>query len=157
MPKINLAAIPRKTGSLYPAPYRVEMDGRSTLRLGDAAGLTQFGANLVTLEPGAKSSIQHWHVEQDEFAIVTEGELTLVETDGEATMQPGDCAAFPANKPVGHTLENRSASVASFLVIGTHTPTETAYYTDRDMMVKIDGDDFSFTRKDGTLIGEGDT
>ena len=55
MPVIDKTKVPVKTGSLYPAPYDAEMAGRSSLRLGDAGGLTQFCANLVMLEPGAKS------------------------------------------------------------------------------------------------------
>ena len=33
------------------------MTGRSSLRLGEAGGLTQYGVNLVMLEPGALSSL----------------------------------------------------------------------------------------------------
>ena len=62
MPVIDISKAPLKTGSIYPAPYAAEMAGRSSLRLGQAGGLTQFGANLVILEPGAKSSLRHWHL-----------------------------------------------------------------------------------------------
>ena len=64
---IDLTACPVKTGTIYPEPYASQMAGRSSLRLGDAAGLTQFGANLFTLEPGARSSLRHWHEAEDEF------------------------------------------------------------------------------------------
>jgi hypothetical protein len=53
MPVIDPAKVPVKTGSIYPEPYASMMRGRSSLRLGAAGGLTQFGANLVSLEPGA--------------------------------------------------------------------------------------------------------
>ena len=46
---IDQAKCPVRTGSIYPEPYASEMAGRSSLRLGDAGGLTQFGANLVIL------------------------------------------------------------------------------------------------------------
>ncbi len=36
MPKIDLAAVPVKTGSIYPEPYAKMMKGRSSLRLADA-------------------------------------------------------------------------------------------------------------------------
>ena len=49
MPKLDLAAVPVKTGSIYPEPYAAMMAGRSSLRLGEAGGLTQFGVNLVIL------------------------------------------------------------------------------------------------------------
>ena len=57
MPVIDPKTVPVKTGSIYPEPYASMMAGRSSLRLGDAGGLTQFGVNLVTLEPGALSSL----------------------------------------------------------------------------------------------------
>ena len=74
---IDQTNCPVKTGSIYPEPYASQMAGRSSLRLGQAAGLTQFGANLVILQPGARSSLRHWHRAEDEFVMVTEGELVL--------------------------------------------------------------------------------
>ena len=71
--KLDLADVPVKTGSIYPEPYAAMMKGRSSLRLGQAGGLTQFGVNLVRLEPGALSSLRHWHEKEDEFVMVTEG------------------------------------------------------------------------------------
>ena len=53
MPKIDLDKAPSFRGSMYPKPYDEPCRGRAGLRLGIAAGLTQFGVNLVTLEPGA--------------------------------------------------------------------------------------------------------
>jgi uncharacterized cupin superfamily protein len=47
-------------------------------RLGDAAGLTQFGINLFRLPPGAWSSQRHWHTKEDEFVFVLSGEVVLV-------------------------------------------------------------------------------
>jgi uncharacterized cupin superfamily protein len=59
MPKIDLATVPLKTGSIYPEPYASMMAGRTSLRLGQAGGLTQFGVNIVILQPGATSSLRH--------------------------------------------------------------------------------------------------
>ena len=112
MGKIDPATVPVKTGSIYPAPYAAMMAGRSSQRLGEAGGLTQFGVNLVTLEAGAMSSLRHWHREEDEFVMITEGECTLVQDAGETLMRAGDCAAFPAGVPDGHHFINRSAAVA---------------------------------------------
>ena len=147
---IDLSTCPVKTGSIYPEPYASEMKGRSSLRLGDAGGLTQFGANLVMLEPGAQSSLRHWHLNEDEFVMVLTGECVLVEDEGETVMRAGDCAAFPANTPNGHHFINRSGSVAQFLVVGTKAPREVATYSDVDLKVEIDGTTARFTYKDGT-------
>jgi uncharacterized cupin superfamily protein len=147
---IDQTTCPVKTGSIYPEPYASEMAGRSSLRLADAGGLTQFGANLVTLEPSAKSSLRHWHRFEDEFVMVTEGELVLVQDEGEHVMRPGDCAAFPAGDTNGHQFLNRTGRAARFLVVGTRAPREVATYSDVDMVVEIEGGKARFTYRDGT-------
>lgn len=154
MPMIDPAKVPVKTGSIYPEPYASMMAGRSSLRLGEAGGLTQFGVNLVTLQPGALSSLRHWHRHEDEFVMVTEGECTLIDDTGEHLMRSGDCAAFPADDGNGHHFVNRSDRPAQFLVIGTKAPREVATYSDHDLMVTLEGGSARFTRKDGSALGE---
>lgn len=150
MPKIDLSAVPVKTGSIYPAPYAELMEGRSSLRLGDAAGLTQFGVNIVTLQPGAPASLRHWHLREDEFAMVLEGELTLVEDEGETVMHPGDCAAWKAGVANGHRFVNHSDRPARFLVVGSKNPDEQATYSDVDLKVHMQGGKPHFTYRDDT-------
>lgn len=150
MPKLDLATVPVKTGSIYPAPYAAMVAGRSSLRLGDASGLTQFGVNLVMLEPGAMSSLRHWHLNEDEFIMVTEGECVMVQDEGETLMRVGDCAGFPAGSTNGHHFLNRSDRRASFLVIGSKAPREVATYSDVDLRVEMEAGKARFTLKDGT-------
>ncbi|TXH97373.1 MAG: cupin domain-containing protein [Pseudorhodobacter sp.] len=150
MPKIDLATVPVKTGSIYPEPYAAMMAGRSSMRLGDAGGLTQFGVNLVTLAPGALSSLRHWHMAEDEFVMVTEGVCTMVTDAGETEMGVGDCAAFPANTPDGHHFINRTDRPACFLVVGSKSKREVATYSDVDLMVTMEAGRATFTHKDGS-------
>lgn len=154
---IDIANAPVKTGSIYPAPYAAQMAGRSSQRLGDAGGLTQFGANLVTLAPGAKSALRHWHQNEDEFVMVTEGICTLVDDDGPHEMHPGDCAAFPAGVANGHHFLNHTDRPARFLVVGSRAPHEVATYSDVDLMVELKDGTASFTRKDATPYEGDDT
>ncbi|MCE6951976.1 cupin domain-containing protein [Cereibacter sphaeroides] len=147
---IDLANCPVKTGSIYPEPYASMVAGRSSLRLGQAGGLTQFGANLVTLEPGAMSSLRHWHEQEDEFVMVTEGECILVQDAGETIMHPGDCAAFPAGVPDGHHFLNRTDRVARFLVVGSRAPREVAHYSDHDFVLHVEDGEARFTYRDGS-------
>lgn len=147
-----------KTGSIYPAPYARMMAGRSSIRLGDAGRLTQFGANLVILQPGALSSLRHWHEKEDEFVMVTQGECTLVQDEGETVMHPGDCAAFPAGNPNGHHFINRTDREARFLVVGSRAPHEVAHYSDHDLMATLHAGRAVFTHKDGRpLVAEGES
>lgn len=150
MPKIDLALVPVKTGSLYPAPYDAMMEGRSSQRLGDAAGLTQFGVNIVTLQAGAVASLRHWHLKEDEFAIVLEGELVLVEDGGETPMRAGDSAAWKAGVANGHRFVNRSDRAARFLVVGTNFADEVATYSDVDFQLHRNHGQTRFTYRDGS-------
>ncbi|MET0660704.1 MAG: hypothetical protein ABW110_21370 [Steroidobacteraceae bacterium] len=70
MPKIELATVPIRQGSGYPAPFDAPCAARTRRRLGDAGGLVDFGVNLMTLPPGGWSSQRHWHSEEDEFVYV---------------------------------------------------------------------------------------
>ena len=152
MGMIDLSKLKPCTGSIYPEPYASEMAGRSSLRLGDAGGLTQFGANLVILEPGAKSSLRHWHLNEDEFVIVTQGECTLVQDAGETVMRAGDCAAFPAGDTDGHQFVNKSAAEARFLVAGTRAERDFCTYSDVDLKVELTPGHYKFTHKDGSAL-----
>jgi len=139
-----------RRGSVYPHPFRQQLQGRLKRRLGDIVGLSQFGVNLVTLEPGAWSSQRHWHEKEDEFVYIISGEATLVTEQGEETLGPGMFAGFPAGESNAHRLANHSDGPVVYLEIGTRTPDERAYYPDVEMKAhKVDGK-WVFTRNDGT-------
>jgi uncharacterized cupin superfamily protein len=140
---------PRR-GSIYPHPYREELEGRLKRKLGDRVGLTQFGVNLVTLEPGAWSSQRHWHEKEDEFVYVISGEATLVTDDGERTLGPGMFAGFPAGEANAHRLANNTETPLIYLEVGSRVHDERADYPDVDMKAhKVNGN-WVFTRDDGT-------
>jgi uncharacterized cupin superfamily protein len=63
---LDLSTVPVRVGSGYPAPFDVPCRARRRQRLGKAAGLTQFGVNRLTLQPGAWSSQRHWHTHEDD-------------------------------------------------------------------------------------------
>lgn len=150
MPKIDISAAAIRTGSIYPEPYASQMAGRSSRRLGDLEGLTQFGVNIVYLEPGAVASLRHWHLKEDEFAIVLTGTLVLAEDRGEVEMHPGDCAAWKAGVANGHRFVNRSDAPASFLVVGSKAEGEVATYTEVDMQIHATDRKARFTYHDGS-------
>lgn len=150
MPKIDLAAVPVKSGSSYPAPYAAMVAGRSSLRLGEAGGLTQFGANVTILAPGSLSSMRHWHAREDEFVMMLTGTCVLVEDGGETVMRPGDCAAFPAGVADGHHFRNDGAEEARFLVVGSRSPVEDVTYSDVDMRFTKTPGGTAYTRRDGS-------
>ena len=150
LPAFDPATAPERQGSNYPSPFRERVAGRAKRRLGDAAGLTQFGVNLVTLPAGCESSMRHWHKGEDEFVYVLEGELILVTDAGEQRLTPGMAAGFAAGKPDGHQLVNRSARPATYLEVGTRLPMDEVDYADVDMLVRIIDGAERYVRKDGT-------
>jgi uncharacterized cupin superfamily protein len=135
MPKIELSKVEIHSGSAYPAPFRERCAGRHKQRLGDAAGLTQFGVNLARIDPGAQSALRHWHEEEDEFIYVLEGELVLIDDTGETLLRAGETAAFPRGDGNGHHLVNRSAKPSVYLEVGTRSRREHAHYPDDDLVV----------------------
>lgn len=108
--------------------------GKHQAALAKAVGVTQFGVNLVTLEPGAMSSLRHWHEAEDELVYVLEGELVLVDDNGEHAMPAGAVAGFPAACRNAHHLQNRSQARATMLVVGSRRPgQDTVHYPDDDL------------------------
>lgn len=134
MKKIDIERAPTRHGTGYPVPYDHPCRDRQRWRLGNAAGLTQLGVNLLRLPAGAWSSQRHWHASEDEFVWVLEGEVILVTNNGEEILCAGDCAGFKAGDPDGHHLQNRSQQEAVILEVGTRNPKGDAVdYPDIDL------------------------
>ncbi len=154
MPKIDLAKVVTREGSNYPSPFDEPCRERRVQRLGEAAGLTQFGVNIVELAPGAWASQRHWHACEDEYVYVLGGELVLIEDDGETVLVAGDSAGWAAGVESGHHLVNKSDAVARFLVVGSRNDKDHGEYSDIDM--KFGQQRYSqgvkgvFQHKDGT-------
>ena len=152
MPKIDIPVAPTRVGTDYPPPHDAPVRDRRRQALGDAAGLDQFGVNLMRLPPGQWSSQRHWHSVEGEVVLV-EDEVVLVEDGAETVLRPGDCAGFKAGIANGHHLENRSDREAVLLEMGSRRPDrDTCTYTDIDMVARA-GEDF-YRHRDGAPYGD---
>jgi uncharacterized cupin superfamily protein len=150
MPKIDIDAAPERNGTAYPPPFDAPCRERRRRRLGNAAGLTQFGVNRLVLPPGGWSSQRHWHTAEDEFVWVVSGEVVLIDNEGETVLRAGDCAGFPKGVADGHHLVNRSSEPAVILEVGGRNPDQDAVdYPDIDLMIAGSGDT-AYRHKDGT-------
>jgi uncharacterized cupin superfamily protein len=147
---IDPATVVERRGSSYPPDLAPLSAGRAKQALGDAAGLTNFGVNLVRLPPGAWSSVRHWHSHEDEFVYVLEGEAVLVTDAGEQVLGPGMAAGFPAGVPDGHHLINRTDAGVTYLEVGARHPQDDCFYPDADLQSRHQ--DSGFTRKDGRPV-----
>ena len=149
MPKIDIDKLPVDARTNYPPPFDRIVVGRERKRLGNAVGLGQFGVNLTTLKPGAASALRHWHEQEDELVYVLQGEVVLIEDDGETVLKPGDAAGFKANSRSGHHLVNKSKRDVVYLEVGTRAKHERAHYPDADLMVVRDDKGARYTHKNG--------
>lgn len=133
----------------YPAGLDKPCAGRKSRRIGEHFGLTNFGANLAELQPGAWSSQRHWHSHEDELVYVISGELRLVSDAGEQVLATGMVAGFAAAVEDGHHLVNRSDEVAVYLEIGDRRPMDNCHYPDIDLFLAATANGHEFRRKDG--------
>jgi uncharacterized cupin superfamily protein len=147
---IDIASAPSNDGTMYPPPHDAHCHTRRKKKLGDAAGLTQFGVNQLLLPPGAWSSQRHWHSKCDEFIYVISGEVTLVSDAGEEILRAGDCAGFKAGDADGHHLQNRTNADVVILEVGTRDASDNATYSDIDMRHPPHNQPAMYTHKDGT-------
>ncbi|WP_299862088.1 cupin domain-containing protein [uncultured Roseobacter sp.] len=120
--------------------------------ISDTGGLSQFGACVEELAPGAWSSLAHWHAEEDEMVLLLSGQVTLYE-DGVATLlAPGDAACWKAGVPLAHRMRNHTDVPARYVVVGTRAPQDKVTYPDQDRVQHLDRD--TGTRWFTTLAGD---
>ena len=150
MPKIETEAWVEHEGGVNRVSG-VDNGPYAEVALGDAVGLTQFGAHLERLPPRSRSSLRHWHETEDELVFVVSGEVVLVE-DVERVLRAGDAAGWKAGVPVAHCLENRSGADAVLLVVGTRAAAGVVHYPDHDVVMHHDATGRRFTHGDGTPL-----
>ena len=152
MPVIRRENVESKSGGGYPAPFDNDLGKYELWPLSDAGGLTQFGAGLEVLHPGASSSLRHWHENEDEFLYLLDGELMLIDDDGEHVLRPGDAATFKAGDANGHHFRNLTDRPATYLIVGTRATDDKCHYSDVDMLLTKTKNGQRFTHGDGSPL-----
>ena len=150
MPLIDPDKAFTRIGTGYPAELNKPCATRIVKALGDAGGLTQFGAHLVTLPPGCWASQRHAHSHEDEFCYILTGHPTLIDDDGETPLKPGDAMTHKAGDGNAHHLINKTDKDVTFLAVGSRRPdVDSTIYPDVDLAVKPGR---IFARKDGSPV-----
>ena len=126
----------------YPGVWN-DLGRADDIALSDAGGLTQFGAFLEVLHPGATSAQRHWHEAEDEFLYVLDGAVTLIENDGPTVVGPGTCVCWPKGVANGHCLRNDGPSPVTLFIAGSRMPEDVCHYPDIDLL---------YTRRDGLRV-----
>ena len=127
----------------------------ATASFSDSAGLTQYGAYLQTLQPGARSSTRHWHEQEDEFLYVVSGRVTVVENDGPHVLEPGDAACWPAGVPNAHHVLNESGEPCSYLIVGTRLTHDICHYPDVGKTLYTEGEVWRVEDASGSVLKSG--
>jgi uncharacterized cupin superfamily protein len=138
MPRIEIEKIPAQQIASYPREFAAVISGREKQRIGDAAGLTQFGVNVTRIKAGSASALRHWHEQE--------------ENDGETVLKPGDAAGFKAGSGIAHCLINRTQRDAVYLEVGTRAKSERVHYPDVDFLMERDASGRRYFRKSGEPI-----
>jgi len=126
-----------------------------TASFSGSSGITQYGASLQTLRPGARTSTRHWHEQEDEFLYVLSGRVTVVVNDGPHVLEPGDAACWPAGMPNAHHVLNESAEPCSFLLVGTKVTHDVCHYPDVGRTLYTEGDVWRVEDASGTVLKSG--
>jgi uncharacterized cupin superfamily protein len=139
-------------------PERAERESfgiTDTLRLSDAGGISQYGAYVQTLHPGARSANNHWHENEDEFLYVLSGEVTVTEGTKVQVLQAGDAACWPAGVPDAHHASNQSSEPCSYLIVGTRETQDVCHYPDTGRTLHTNGSSWRLLEADGQLFKSG--
>jgi uncharacterized cupin superfamily protein len=78
-----------------------------------------IGASLYELEPGNQLWPYHFHVGNEEWAIVVSGTPTLRTPEGERELRVGDVVGFAQGEAGAHTFYNRCSEPSRIAIFST--------------------------------------
>ena len=105
--------------------------GRSKHLTGAAVGKDyHVGLLIESPAPGRRLCPRHYHMLEEEHALILDGQVTLLFGDDRYELQAGDYVCFPAGQKVGHCFLNSGSGPCSYLMIGERNPNEVCVYPD---------------------------
>ncbi|KAJ7613924.1 cupin domain-containing protein [Roridomyces roridus] len=105
---------------------------RHTVSLGDETGITKTGIHKTTLEPGMKSTVEHFHDVEEEWVYILEGSGMLLRAGvGEDTpLAVGDFVGWSTaegHHGQPHALQAGAEGI-SYLCGGSRQPVDFCHY-----------------------------
>lgn len=133
---MNLSDVEASGDSTYPPQFQSKVRGRKKRRLSKHAGLKNLSVLIVELPPGVATSLRMWQTNEDEFAYVLSGEVTLITDAGDVVMHAGQSVGFPAGRAIGHHFVNRSQALVRLLEVAQISPLgNESIYTEDDLLL----------------------
>ena len=85
----------------------------------ERTGKESIGLGLYELGHGNQLWPYHFHVGNEEWAVVVSGTPTLRTPEGERELRPGDVVGFPQGETGAHTFYNRNAEPSRIAIFST--------------------------------------
>lgn len=95
-------------------------------------GASRLGYGEWRIPPGKVSVPYHYHLVNEELAIVLEGGPSIRLDGREHRLAPGDVVALPAGEDSAHQFLNRSEAPAGLILASTMVPRELVGYPDSE-------------------------
>jgi uncharacterized cupin superfamily protein len=118
------------------APEGTRFGGRAKHLTYAAVGRDDYhvGVLIEAPAPGMRLAPSHYHMLEEEQALILEGQVTLLLGEEQYELKPGDFVGFPAGRKVGHSFMNSGAGPCSYLMIGERNPNDVCVYPDSKKM-----------------------
>jgi uncharacterized cupin superfamily protein len=94
----------------------------------------RVGLLIEAPAPGLRLAPLHYHMLEEEQALILEGQVTLLLGEERHEMKPGDYVCFPAGRKVGHCFMNSGTGPCSYLMIGERNANDVCVYPDSNKM-----------------------
>jgi uncharacterized cupin superfamily protein len=88
-------------------------------RVASTLGAELLGCGLYDLPPGEQLWPYHYHLGNEEWAVVVAGTPTVRTPEGERELRPGDIVSFPEGEEGAHTFLNHSGEDARVALFST--------------------------------------
>lgn len=129
---------PKRPISSHDVAWNEEGPGTGTRFGGRSKHLTyaaigegyHVGMLIESPAPGRRLCPLHYHMVEEEHALILEGEVTLLLGAERHPMKPGDYVCLPAGQTVGHSFLNSGTGPCSYLMIGEHSRHDVCVYPD---------------------------
>jgi len=92
------------------------------------------GVLIESPAPGKRLCPRHYHMLEEEQALILEGQVTLLLGDEQYEMKAGDYVCFPAGEKVRHSFMNSGTGPCSYLMIGERNLSDVWVYPDSNKM-----------------------
>jgi uncharacterized cupin superfamily protein len=94
----------------------------------------RVGMLIESPAPGKSLCPFHYHMLEEEHALILTGEVTLRLGAEQHVMKAGDYVCFPAGQKIGHSFRNSGTGECRYLMIGRRDPNEVCVYPDSNKM-----------------------